>query len=98
LEAGREFGLMQIAVKQTTRDFSTKLEEVVNAFEEMGCRLTQQLKKHIYLHACYELSPEKLEKAIQGWVFDFNINLPGVRAEVEKILSNYNIDMKIDRC
>jgi hypothetical protein len=82
---------MQIAVKQTARDFYTELEGVVSSLEEMGCPSTQQLQKNIYLHACYELYPEKLEKATQGWVFDSNLNLPGVRVEVEKILSNDNI-------
>ena len=55
MEAGRAFGLMQIAVKQTARDFYTELEEVVSALEEMGCPPTQQLQKHIYLHACFKL-------------------------------------------
>ena len=55
MEAGRAFGLMQIAVKQKARDFYTELEGVVSALEEMGCPPTQQLQKHIYLHACYEL-------------------------------------------
>ena len=58
----------------------------------MGCSPTQQLQKHIYLHACYELYPEKLEIVPQGWVFDSKLDLPGVRIEVEKILSNDNID------
>ena len=58
----------------------------------MGCPPTQQLLKHIYLHACYELYSEKLEKATQGWVFESSMDLPGVRVEVEKILSNDNID------
>jgi hypothetical protein len=31
MEAGRAFGLMQIAVKQTARDFYTELEGVVSA-------------------------------------------------------------------
>ena len=75
MEAGRAFGLMQIAVKQTARDFYTELEGVVSALEEMGCPPTPQLQKHIYLHACYELYPEKLEKATQGWVFDSKLDL-----------------------
>ena len=37
MEAGRAFGLMQIAVKQIARDFYTELEGVVSALEEMGC-------------------------------------------------------------
>jgi hypothetical protein len=92
MEAGIAFGLMQITVKQTARVFYTELEGVVSAFEEMGCPLTQQIQKHIYLHTCYELYPEKLEKATQGWVFNSNMDLPGVRVEVEKILINDNID------
>ena len=73
------------------------MEEVVSALEEMGCPPTQQLQKHIYLHACYELYPEKLEKATQGWVFDSKLDLPGVRIEVEKILSNDNIDRSFSK-
>jgi hypothetical protein len=92
MEAGRAFGLMLISAKQTVRDFYTELEGVVSALEEMGCPSTQQLQKHINLHACYELYPEKLEKASQGWVFDFNMELPGVKVKVKKILSNENID------
>ena len=65
--------------------------------EEMGCPPTPQLQKHIYLHACYELYPEKLEKATQGWVFDSKLDLPGVRMEVEKILSNDNIDRSFSK-
>ena len=84
MEAGRAFDLMQIAVKQTVREFYSELEGVVSALEEMGCPPTQQLQKHIYLHACYELYPEKIEKATQGWVFDSIMDLPGVRVEVEK--------------
>ena len=61
MEAGRAFGWMRIAVKQTARDFYTELEGVVSALDEMGCPPTQQLQKHIYLHACYALYPEKLE-------------------------------------
>jgi hypothetical protein len=97
MEAERAFRLMQITVKQTARDFSTELEGVVSALEEMGCPPTQQLQKHIYLHACYELYPKKLEKVTQGWVFDFNMVLPGVRVEVEKILSNDNIDRSFSK-
>ena len=88
---------MQIAVKQTARDFYTELGGVVSALEEMGCPPTQQLQKHIYLHAYYELYPGKLEKATQGWVFDSNMDLPGVRVEVEKILSNDNIDRSFSK-
>ena len=73
------------------------MEGVVSALEEMGCPPTQQLQKHIYLHACYELYPEKLEKATQGWVFDSKLDLPGVRIEVEKILSNDNIDRSFSK-
>ena len=36
MEAGRAFGLMQIAVKQTARDFYTELEGVVSALEKNG--------------------------------------------------------------
>jgi hypothetical protein len=63
MEAGRAFGLMLLSAKQTVRDFYTELEGVVSALEEMGCPSTKQLQKHIYLHACYELYPEMLEKA-----------------------------------
>ena len=65
--------------------------------EEMGYPPTQQIQKHIYLHACHELYPEKLEKATQGWVFDSNMDLPGVRVEVEKIISNDNIDRSFSK-
>jgi hypothetical protein len=34
MEAGRAFGLMQIAVKQTARGFYTDMEGVVSALEE----------------------------------------------------------------
>jgi hypothetical protein len=97
MQAERAYGLMQIAVKQTARVFYTELEGVVSALEEMGCPPTQQLQKHIYLHACYELYPEKLEKATQGWVLDSNLDLPGVRVEVEKIFSNDNIDRSFSK-
>jgi hypothetical protein len=97
MEAGRAFRLMQIAVKQTPRDFYTELEGVVSALEKIGCPPIQQLQKHIYLHACYELYPEKLEKATQGWVFNTNMDLPSVRMEVGKILSNDNIDRSFSK-
>jgi hypothetical protein len=97
MEAGRAFGLMQIAVKQTARYFYTELEGVVSALKEMGCPLTQQHQTHIYLHACNELYSEKLEKVSQGWVFDSNMDLPSVRVKVEEILSNDNIDRSFSK-
>jgi hypothetical protein len=97
MEVGIAFGLMQIAVKQTPRDSYRNWKELLVLWRKKVVLQHNNCRNIFFFQACYELYPEKLEKATQGWVFDANMDFPSVRVNIEKILSNDNIDINFLR-